>query len=261
MRALDQPRSRSDFRSAGKMPALLENMPPKSLTRSAPAPPALPPLPRTSDQPRRCRLAMDFYIKLDAVQPGILDAATAAIAKSVESSKPLVLDTYREVLEAAGAAHPLSLRIANDIPSAKAVAPQRRPAGGIALAVYFGGLHWTDDRSSVKLPPRTPPTMPPPAGWAASPSHVCVGRPKPSGWHRPKGSGPAARVPSRACRPKKPAASPGQYSRADASRMCRIPAAARGLHQGRPTFFHSLEDRIHQPYRAASARCYPLCRN
>jgi homoserine kinase len=95
-------------------------------------------------------LAMDFYIKLDA-QPADKFSIKATgrdreICGRVEDH--LILNTYREVLETAGRhPRPLSLRIANDIPIGKGCGSSAAARlAGIALAVRFGRLGWTDSQ-------------------------------------------------------------------------------------------------------------------
>src|SRR5258708_34192022 len=93
-------------------------------------------------------LAMDFYLKLEA-RPAAGFSITAtgrdrAICQALENH--LILDTYREVLQAEGReVIPLSLRIRNDIPIGKGCGSSAAARiGGIALAVHFGRLRWTD---------------------------------------------------------------------------------------------------------------------
>src|SRR5208283_5208030 len=93
-------------------------------------------------------LAMDFYIKIEA-RPGKEFAIRATgrdqeICGALENH--LILRTYREVLEGAGAVPmPLSIRIANEIPIGKGCGSSAAARlAGIALAVHFGRLRWTD---------------------------------------------------------------------------------------------------------------------
>src|SRR6202051_4450421 len=60
----------------------------------------------------------------------------------------LILATYREVLESEGRpVQPLSLRIDNEIPIGKGCGSSAAARlAGIALAVHFGKLRWTDRR-------------------------------------------------------------------------------------------------------------------
>src|SRR5205807_1179292 len=93
-------------------------------------------------------LAMDFYINIDATEASEFSIAAtgrdSAICSNLEEH--LILNTYREVLQAAGRnIVPLSLRIQNDIPIGKGCGSSAAARlAGIALAVHFGRLHWTD---------------------------------------------------------------------------------------------------------------------
>src|SRR6266700_5801472 len=93
-------------------------------------------------------LAMDFYIKIDA-RAG-KDYSIEANGRDCEIcgnlQEHLILNTYREVLEAAGRKiTPLEMRIANDIPIGKGCGSSAAARlAGIALAVHFGHLRWTD---------------------------------------------------------------------------------------------------------------------
>jgi homoserine kinase len=101
-------------------------------------------------------LAMDFYIKLDVrVAEKFSITATGRdreicgnFANGIDNriQDHLILNTYREVLQAAGRKlKPLSLRIDNDIPIGKGCGSSAAARlAGIALAVHFGRLPWTD---------------------------------------------------------------------------------------------------------------------
>src|SRR6201984_2148355 len=93
-------------------------------------------------------LAMDFYIRVDA-RPAddfsiVAKGRDEGICGNVENH--LILNTYREVLSGTGRViTPLSLRIANDIPIGKGCGSSAAARlAGIALAVGFGRLKWTD---------------------------------------------------------------------------------------------------------------------
>jgi len=93
-------------------------------------------------------LAMDFYINIDATEASEFSIAATGRDSAICSNlnEHLILNTYREVMQ--GAARkivPLSLRIANDIPIGKGCGSSAAARlAGIALAVHFGRLRWTD---------------------------------------------------------------------------------------------------------------------
>ncbi|HEY6373624.1 MAG TPA: homoserine kinase, partial [Candidatus Sulfotelmatobacter sp.] len=93
-------------------------------------------------------LAMDFYIKIEAQAADqfsiVATGRDREICEMLEDH--LILNTYREVLQAAGrGVTPLWLRIANDIPIGKGCGSSAAARlAGIALAVRFGRLRWSD---------------------------------------------------------------------------------------------------------------------
>jgi homoserine kinase len=92
-------------------------------------------------------LAMDFYIQLDARAAEEFSITASGRDREICGKLPdhLILNTYREVLAAAGRPiTPLSLRIANDIPIGKGCGSSAAARlAGIALAAHFGRLRWT----------------------------------------------------------------------------------------------------------------------
>ena len=208
-------------------------------------------------------LAMDFYLKLEA-RPAATSSITAngrdrAICQAIENH--LILDTYREVLQAEGReATPLSLRIRNDIPLGKGCGSSAAARiGGIALAVHFGRLRWTDAQIIGEASRREHHPDNASACWMggltvarmsgeSEAQVVCI---------RPKGKWPLLlAVPEQSLSTEAARrVLPAQYSRADAvvnvqNSMLLLAAFT----QGHPELLSAaLEDRIHQPYRA------PLC--
>jgi homoserine kinase len=208
-------------------------------------------------------LAMDFYLKLEA-RPAATSSITAtgrdrAICQAIENH--LILDTYREVLQAEGReATPLSLRIRNDIPIGKGCGSSAAARiGGIALAVHFGRLRWTDAQIIGEASRREHHPDNASACWMggltvarmsgeSEAQVVCI---------RPKGKWPLLlAVPEQSLSTEAARrVLPAQYSRADAvvnvqNSMLLLAAFT----QGHPELLSAaLEDRIHQPYRA------PLC--
>ena len=216
-------------------------------------------------------LAMDFYIKIDA-RPADKFSIKATgrdreICGKVENH--LILNTYREVLEAAGRVpRPLSLRIANDIPIGKGCGSSAAARlAGIALAVRFGRLGWTDAQiiSEASRRERHPDNAS--ACWmggltvarmsgltedVAEAQVVCV---------LPKREWPLLlAVPEQSLATEEARrVLPASYSRADAvtniqNSMLLLAAFMQGRHD---LLSAALEDRIHQPYRAALCPLLP----
>jgi len=220
-------------------------------------------------------LAMDFYIKLDArVAKTFSITATGRDREICGRLEPhLILNTYREVLQAAAREiTPLSLRIANDIPIGKGCGSSAAARlAGIALAVHFGRLRWTDaeiigeasrrehhpDNASAcwmggLTVARMSSAIPAQAEAQAEAQVVCI---------RPKGKWPLLlAVPDQSLATEEARrVLPAQYSRADAvTNLQNSMLLLAAFTQGRPELLSSaLEDRIHQPYRAALCPLLP----
>jgi len=212
-------------------------------------------------------LAMDIYIRIEA-RPAddfsiVAKGRDQDICGKVENH--LILSTYREVLSSAGRViTPLSLRIGNDIPIGKGCGSSAAARlSGIALAMRFGGLKWTDAQIVGEASRREHHPDNASACWMGgltvarmsgeAEAQVAVIRPK-GKWplllaipDRPLSTEEARRV------------LPAQYSRADAvinvqNSMLLLAAFT----QGRPDFLSAaLDDRIHQPYRAGLCPLLP----
>ena len=234
-------------------------------------------------------VAMDFYIKIDA-RPAEEFAITASgrdseICGKVENH--LILNTYREVLQAAGRPlAPLSLKIANEIPIGKGCGSSAAARlAGIAMAVHFGGLRWTETQIVGEASRREHHPDNASACWwggltvarmsavledgltedglteaglteaAAAVQVVCI---------RPKGKWPLLlAVPGQSLSTEQARrVLPAQYSRADAvANVQNSLLLLAALTQGRPDILSTaLEDRIHQPYRAALCPLLPALR-
>jgi homoserine kinase len=212
-------------------------------------------------------LAMDFYIKIDATEAGEFSIAAtgrdSGICGHVEDH--LILNTYREVLQAGGRkVVPLSLRIANDIPIGKGCGSSAAARlAGIALAVHFGRLRWTDAQIIGEASRREHHPDNASACWMGG---LTVARMSGEAEAqvvsvRPKGKWPLLLAIPEQTLSTEAARSvlPAQYSRADAviniqNSMLLLAAFA----QGRPELLGvALEDRIHQPYRAALCPLLP----
>ena len=212
-------------------------------------------------------LAMDFYITLDARPAGEFSIAATGRDQEIcgKLEDHLILNTYREVL--AAAAHPippLSLKIANDIPIGKGCGSSAAARlAGIALAVHFGRLRWTDAQIIGEASRREHHPDNASACWMggltvarmsaeAEAQVVCV---------RPKGKWPLLlAVPEESLSTEEARrVLPAQYSRADAvtnvqNSMLLLAAFTQGRHD---LLSAALEDRIHQPYRAALCPLLP----
>ena len=212
-------------------------------------------------------LAMDFYINIDAVAADEFAIRAAGrdqeICGKVENH--LILNTYREVLQSSGREMvPLSLRIANDIPIGKGCGSSAAARlAGIAMAVHFGRLRWTDSQIIGEAARREHHPDNASACWMGgltvarmsgeAEAHVaCI---------RPKGKWPLLlAVPEQSLATEAArGVLPAQYSRADAvvniqNSMLLLAA----FNQGRPELLaDALADRIHQPYRAALCPLLP----
>ena len=173
------------------------------------------------------------------------------------------------MLEAAGhTPTPLSLRINNEIPIGKGCGSSAAARlAGIALAVHFGRLRWTDaeivgeasrrehhpdNASACWMGGLTVARMSGPTEAAAEADVACI---------RPKGKWPLLLAVPEQSLPTEEARRvlPPQYSRADAvlnvqNSMLLLAAFT----QGRPDLLSAaLDDRIHQPYRAALCPLLP----
>jgi homoserine kinase len=216
-------------------------------------------------------LAMDFYIKLDARASKKFSIIATGRDQEIcgQLKDHLILNTYREVLETAGRPiTPLSLDIANDIPIGKGCGSSAAARlAGIALAVHFGRLRWTDaqiigeasrrehhpdNASACWMGGLTVARMSVSTGPKSEAQVVCV---------RPKGKWPLLlAVPDHALSTESArGVLPAQYSRADAvtniqNSMLLLAAFTQGRHD---LLSAALEDRIHQPYRAALCPLLP----
>lgn len=212
-------------------------------------------------------LAMDFYINISAAPAD--DFSINASGRDCEIcgkvQDHLILNTYREVLNSNQREDvPLSLRIENDIPIGKGCGSSAAARlAGIALAVHFGRLRWTDAQIIGEASRREHHPDNASACWMGG---LTVARMSGEAEAqvvsvRPKGKWPlllAVPVQSLSTEAAR-SVLPAQYSRADAvtniqNSMLLLAAFA----QGRPELLAAaLEDRIHQPYRSALCPLLP----
>jgi len=212
-------------------------------------------------------LAMDFYITVTASPADAFSIAATGRDQEIcgKLEDHLILNTYRELLQQAGKRIiPLAVSIANDIPIGKGCGSSAAARlAGIALAVHFGHLRWSDaqivgEASSLEHHPDNASacwmgglTVARMAGEAEA-QVVCV---------KPKGKWPLLlAVPEQALSTEKArGVLPAEYSRADAvtniqNSMLLLAAFTQGRHD---LLGAALEDRIHQPYRAALCPLLP----
>ena len=212
-------------------------------------------------------LAMDLYITVDAQPaPSFSIAATGRDREICEClENHLILSTYSEILEAHGAeVTPLSLRIKNDIPIGKGCGSSAAARlAGIALANHFGGLRWTDAQIIGEASRREHHPDNAAACWMGG---LTIARMSDEGNAHvvsvpPKGKWPLLlAIPDEALSTEEARrVLPAQYSRADVvaniqNSMLLLAAFTQGRHD---LLSIALEDRIHQPYRAALCPLLP----
>jgi homoserine kinase len=212
-------------------------------------------------------LAMGFYIKIHATAARQFSIVATGRDRDICGKVPdhLILTTYRQILQAEKKEiTPLSLRIHNDIPIGKGCGSSAAArVAGIALAVHFGRLRWSDNQIVGEASRREHHPDNASACWMggltvarmwreAEPQIVCL---------RPKGKWPLLlAVPEQSLSTEEARrVLPVQYSRADAvvniqNSMLLLAAFV----QGNPDLLSTaLEDRIHQPYRSALCPLLP----
>jgi homoserine kinase len=212
-------------------------------------------------------LAFSMFLKVRA-KPAHEFAVTAIgrdrkICARLENH--LILRTYRETMRAeAKPVQSLALRIDNQIPIGKGCGSSAAARlAGIAMAVHFGRLNWTDSHIVYEAARREHHPDNAAACWmgglaiaqlsAAGETHMaCV---------RPKGKWPLLlAVPGESLSTEDARrVLPKQYSRADAvANIQNSLLLLAGLFQDRKDLLASaLEDRIHQPYRASLCPLLP----
>src|SRR5712671_5530143 len=212
-------------------------------------------------------LAMDLFITIDAQAASsfsiIASGRDETICQALEDH--LILATYREILDSQSAEIiPLTLRIENDIPIGKGCGSSAAARlAGIAMANHFGRLHWSDAQIIGEASRREHHPDNASACWMGG---LTVARMSGEAEAqvvsvRPKGKWPLLlAVPDQALATEKArGVLPAQYSRADAviniqNSMLLLAAFTQGRTELLST---ALEDRIHQPYRAALCPLLP----
>jgi homoserine kinase len=212
-------------------------------------------------------LAMDLYITVDARVASDFKISASGRDKAVcqEVQNHLILKTYREVLQRAGAeVIPLYFRIANQIPIGKGCGSSAAARlAGIALANHFGQLRWSDDQIIAEGSRREKHSDNVAACWLGG---LTVARMSEDGQAhvacvRPKGNWPLMLAIPGEVLPTEEARRvlPDHYSRTDAvlniqNSMLLLAAFSQGQHD---LLAAALEDRIHQPYRSVLCPLLP----
>jgi homoserine kinase len=212
-------------------------------------------------------IAMNFYIKIEARPAPEFSINASGRDREIcgKLEDHLILNTYREVLAAAGLTLiPLSLRIGNDIPIGKGCGSSAAARlAGIALAVHFGRLPWRDVQIIGEASRREHHADNASACWMGG---LTVARLSGTGEStaeaevvrvRPKGKWPLLLAVPRQSLSTAEARRvlPAKYSRSDAvTNVQNSMFLLAAFMQGRPEVLsQALHDRIHEPYRA------PLC--
>lgn len=212
-------------------------------------------------------LAMDFYIKIKAQAAERFSISAAGRDEEIcgNLENHLILTTYREVLKASQREMtPLSLEIDNDIPIGKGCGSSAAARlAGIALAVQFGRLRWSDAQIIGEASRREHHPDNASACWLggltvarmSGDAEAQVVRVLPKGKWPLLLAVPEQSLSTEAARRVLPA----QYSRADAvTNVQNSMLLLAAFTQGRPDLLPAaLEDRIHQPYRAALCPLLP----
>lgn len=199
----------------------------------------------------RARAALDFSIEAKG-----RDAETCGQVKN-----HLILTTYREVLACEGQpVTPIALRIDNQIPLGKGCGSSAAARlAGIALAIHFGGLRWSQTRIIGEASRREHHPDNAAACWLGG---LAVARMSSDGDAQVARFLPRGKWPLLLAVPAESLATeearrvlPAQYSRADVvnniqNSMLLLAAFVQGR---RDLLASALSDRIHQPYRS------PLC--
>jgi homoserine kinase len=212
-------------------------------------------------------LAFGLFLKVRAGTADEFSIAArgrdAEICGRVENH--LILTTYREVLQAEGKnVVPLALEIENDIPIGKGCGSSASARlAGIALAVHFGKVRWPDSRIVGEASRREHHPDNAAACWMGG---LAVARMSGESEAQVASIAPKGKWPLLLAVPEEALATeearrvlPSQYSRADAvtnvqNSMLLLAAFVQGR---RDLLASALEDRMHQPYRAALCPLLP----
>jgi homoserine kinase len=221
-------------------------------------------------------LAMSFYLTIDAEESSAfaIDASGRNPELCGSLERNLILDTYRDVLNAAGRAiTPLHLRLHNEIPLGMGCGSSAAALlAGVLLANHFGSLGWTGYQAMEEASRREGHPDNVAACWLggmtvsavtkatadraeaiATASFANTG--ERSDWNLMLVIPPASLATEKAR-----ALLPDTYSRADAvTNVQNTALLVAAFAQGRADLLRTaMQDRIHQPYRAAACPLLPL---
>jgi homoserine kinase len=212
-------------------------------------------------------LAFSMYLKIRASAANefsiVAHGRDAEICAQIENH--LILATYREVLQQERKpVHPLALRIENQIPIGKGCGSSAAARlAGIALAVRFGRLRWTDNRIVYEAAQREHHPDNAAACWMGG---LAIARTSVNGEVQTANVRPRGKWPLLLAVPHESLSTeqarkvlPNQYSRADAvANIQNSMLLLTAFLQGRKDLLaFALEDRIHQPYRASLCPLLP----
>ena len=205
-------------------------------------------------------LALNLFIKIRAQIAKEFSIAAKGRDRDIcgELKNNLILSTYREVLEnERKSAPPLTLEIENEIPIGKGCGSSAAARlAGIAMAVHFGKLRWSDEQIVGEASRREHHPDNAAACWMGglSVAKMSNGAKAQVAYLAPKGRWPILLAVPEASLSTESArrALPEKYSRADAvtniqNSMLLLAAFSQGR---RDLLTSALEDRIHEPYRA-----------
>ena len=212
-------------------------------------------------------LALSMFLKVGASSADefsiVARGRDREICAQIEDN--LILETYCEVLQQERKpVQPIALRIENQIPIGKGCGSSAAARlAGIALAVRFGRLRWSDNRIVYEAARREHHPDNAAACWMGG---LAIARISANGEMqiahvRPKGEWPLLlAVPDESLSTEDARrVLPNQYSRADAvANIQNSMLLLTAFFQGRKDLLASaLEDRIHQPYRASLCPLLP----
>jgi len=215
-------------------------------------------------------IAMDFYIRIDAAAAEEFSIETTGRDEEIcgKLENHLILNTHRDVLQAAGRPiTPLALKIKNDIPIGKGCGSSAAARlAGIAMAVHFGRLRWTDAQIIGEASRREHHPDNAAACWMGGLAVAKMDAANEQGEAlvasiHPKGKWPLLlAIPDRSLSTEAArGVLPAEYSRADVvTNVQNSMLLLAAFTEGRPDLLTAaLDDRIHQPYRAALCPLLP----